>query len=677
MRPQGRHELDSLYFHYRHFEAPDPAEVASDRNEPVLIVGAGPVGMTAALALARHGVRSVLIDDKATFNDGSRAICISRSSMYALERMGAVAPFLEKALGWTTGRGYCRGREIGHFNMPHSPHDKYLPMYNLQQQYIEAFLHDAVVRSGMVDLRWQTQMVALAQHEDEVRVQVASPKDGYEIRTRYYLAADGARSPTRRLLGLRLKGRNLAGRYVIADMQMRHDFPTERRALFEPRSNPGGTVLVHRQPDNIWRIDYQLAPGEDEAEAIGEPNIRARVGAILEEIGHKGPWELEWWSIYSANTLCLDDYRQGQMFFIGDSAHIVPIFGVRGLNNGLLDAENIGWKLARVLTGRAPEALLDSYSPERRGATLDVFATASQSAAFMTPPTAGHELMRRAALSLSLSEDFVRPLSNPRNMTPYPRSVQRSQRRLEAGVGDELGDARLVRQLEQDCDEARHRLGLETGGGEAGKPRHHVGVDGAGTEGGGAHAVLPTREAHRMGHGDEGVLRHHVAERGREVPVALAVRGGDVDDAAPPARLEMGHRRADQAERRLDVDAPERVEVGLAPLLEGDAAEDSGVVDERVDPPEVGGRRRHPGLGGLRLVRIEARGVGAGRRPPGLAQAGRDGPAFGREPLGDGSSEAAARAGDERDPHQNSPWWTPPSFTMFCPVMKPAWAEQR
>jgi 3-(3-hydroxy-phenyl)propionate hydroxylase len=419
MRPQGRGELDSLYFDYPHFEAPDPAAVASGEPAPVLIIGAGPVGMAAALTLARHGVRSVLIDNKATFNDGSRAICISRSSMYALERMGAVAPFLAKALGWTTGRGYFRGREIGRFEMPHSPHDKYLPMYNLQQQYIEQFLHDAVVRSGMIDTRWRTEMTGLIQDGDEVRVAVSTPKGGYEIRARYCLAADGARSPVRRLLGLRLKGRNLEGRYVIADVRMRHDFPTERRALFEPASNPGGTVLVHRQPDDIWRIDYQLAPDEDEAEAMAERNIRARVGAILDEIGHRGGYELEWWSVYSANTLCLDDYRSGRVFFVGDSAHIVPIFGVRGLNNGLLDAENVGWKLARVLSGCAPEALLDSYDPERRGATLDVFANASQSAAFMTPPTPGHALMRRAALSLALTEDFVRPLANPRNMTPY------------------------------------------------------------------------------------------------------------------------------------------------------------------------------------------------------------------------------------------------------------------
>src|SRR6185437_7127958 len=233
------------------------------------------------------------------------------------------------------------------------------------------------------------------------------------------LAADGARSPVRSMLGLRLKGDNYEGRYVIADIRMDHDFPTERRAFFEPSGNPGGTVLIHRQPDDIWRVDYQLKEGESEEDALREEDIRARVSAILADIGHSAPWELEWWSIYSANTLCLDDYRHGRVFFVGDAAHIVPIFGVRGLNNGLADAHNIGWKLGLVLKGEAEDRLLGSYSPERRGATLDVFANATKSTRFMTPPTRGWRLAREAALSLSLKHEFPRSLANPRHMQPY------------------------------------------------------------------------------------------------------------------------------------------------------------------------------------------------------------------------------------------------------------------
>jgi len=420
MRPAGKGPLDSLYFNYPIFvpgRAPELDGVAT--RHPVVIVGAGPIGMMAALVLARYGVRSVLLDRKDTFNDGSRAICIARPSMHILERIGAVAPFVEKALGWRFGRSYYRGEQIFRLEMPHPPGEKYLPMYNLQQQYIEQFLHDAVATCDLIEMRWQSEFTGIECHTNGVSLGVSSPAGDYHLDADYVLAADGARSPVRSMLGLRLKGENYEGRYVIADIRMDHDFPTERRAFFEPSGNPGGTVLIHKQPDDIWRVDYQLREGESEEDALREENIRARVGAILADIGHIKPWELEWWSVYSANTLCLDDYRHGRVFFVGDAAHIVPIFGVRGLNNGLADAHNIGWKLGLVLRGEAEDRLLDSYSPERRGATLDVFANATKSTRFMTPPTRGWRLAREAALSLSLKHEFPRSLANPRQMQPY------------------------------------------------------------------------------------------------------------------------------------------------------------------------------------------------------------------------------------------------------------------
>lgn len=423
MRPAGKGPLDSLYFSYPHFPARHVPELdGAAARHPVAIIGAGPIGMTAALVLARYGIRSVLLDRKDTFNDGSRALCIARPSMHILERIGAVKPFLDKALGWQFGRSYFRGEQIFRLEMPHPEGEKYLPMYNLQQQYIEQYLHDAVAACGLVDMRWQSELTGIEPGNDAVSLSVASPAGDYRLEADYALAADGARSPVRSQLGLRMKGENYEGKYVIADIRMDHDFPTERRAFFEPSGNPGGTVLIHKQPENIWRVDYQLREGESEEEALREQNIRARVGAILHDIGHEKSWELEWWSIYSANTLCLDDYRHGRVFFIGDAAHIVPIFGVRGLNNGLADADNLGWKLAAVLNGEADETLLDSYSPERRGATLDVFANATKSTRFMTPPTRGWRLAREAGLSLSLKHEFPRGLANPRQMQPYTYS---------------------------------------------------------------------------------------------------------------------------------------------------------------------------------------------------------------------------------------------------------------
>lgn len=424
MRPEGRSETDSLYFTYPYFDAPDPVEHKNQKGvAPVAIVGAGPIGMTAALALAKEGIASVVFDNKATFNDGSRAICVARPSYYILEQIGALAPFLEKSLGWTTGRTFFRGQQILEFEMPDSPDEKFRPMHNLQQQYIEQFLWQAVYANPLIEVRWQSEVVGIEDTVRGARMIVRDPSGDYGFAANWVLACDGARSPIRKLRNKRLKGENFEGRYVIADIQMDHDYPTIRRALFDPISRPGGTVLIHKQPDNIWRIDYQLEDDELTEDALVEDTVRKQVDAVLKDINFDGPWELEWWSVYSANTLALDDYRDGCVFFVGDSAHIVPIFGVRGLNNGLADAANIGWKLGWVLNGKAGDALLDSYTPERRGATLDVFANATKSAQFMTPNSHGWKLMRDAALSLALTHPFAGALANPRQMTAFTYSA--------------------------------------------------------------------------------------------------------------------------------------------------------------------------------------------------------------------------------------------------------------
>lgn len=391
----------------------------SARRHVVVVVGAGPVGLSAALELARHGVAVVVVDDKDTLNAGSRAICIARHSLEGLQQLGLDRRFVAKALGWTHGTSYFRGQPVFRLEMPHSSDERFAPMQNLQQQYIEQYLIEHAQAQSRIELRWHSRVVDVQTDEQGVVVRVATPTGEYSLQADYLLAADGARSVVRQALGLKLKGAAHEGRYVIVDIKLRSDYPTERRAFFDCPGQAGATVLVHRQPDDIWRIDYQLDQDEDEQSAVAEANIRARVAAIVTMLGETAPWQLEWWSVYKAYTLCLDDYRHGRVLFCGDAAHLVPIFGVRGLNSGLADAMNIGWKLAYVVGGLAPPRLLDSYSPERRGATLDIFEQATKSTRFMSPPTRGHRLLRDAALALSLKYDFARRLLDPRQSQPY------------------------------------------------------------------------------------------------------------------------------------------------------------------------------------------------------------------------------------------------------------------
>ena len=417
-RPKDR--ASSLYFKYPQFPFTRAPELDGKWQQyPVVIVGAGPIGVTAALELARHGIRSVVLDDKDTINEGSRAICIARHSMECLHQLDLVQRFEDKALPWTQGSSYYHDQLVYRLQMPHSTSDRYYPMYNLQQQYIEQYLIDKAGASDLIELRWQSKVIDASQDDAGVSLGVETPEGGYTINSDYVLAADGARSVIRHKLGLPLKGDAYEGRYVIADIQMESDYPTERRAFFDPTSNPGLTILIHKQPNNVWRIDYQIGEDIDAEEELKEDNIRRRINSILDMIGETGSWQLEWWSLYKAYTLALEDYRQGKILFMGDAAHLVPIFGVRGLNSGLADAMNAGWKLAYVIHAWADERLLDSYSPERRGATLDVFENAGKSTKFMTPPTRGHRLMRDAVLSLAISNEFPRPLINPRQSQPY------------------------------------------------------------------------------------------------------------------------------------------------------------------------------------------------------------------------------------------------------------------
>jgi 3-(3-hydroxy-phenyl)propionate hydroxylase len=171
---------------------------------------------------------------------------------------------------------------------------------------------------------------------------------------------------------------------------------------------------MHRQPDDIWRIDYQLREDEDPEAEMDEARVRARVSAHLAMLGEAPDYDLIWTSVYRAHTLTLPRYRAGRVIFAGDAAHLVPIFGVRGLNSGIDDAGNLAWKLAAVLRGEGAEALLDSYSEERVFAARENIRQARKSTLFMTPPSRGFALLREAALSLAATQDFARALVNPR-----------------------------------------------------------------------------------------------------------------------------------------------------------------------------------------------------------------------------------------------------------------------
>ncbi|MEY2954262.1 MAG: hypothetical protein RLZZ401_2349, partial [Pseudomonadota bacterium] len=389
-------------------------------DAPVLIAGGGPVGLTLAALLASYGVRSIVIEADTGYCSGSRAICVSRRSQDILGWVGADRPLVEKGLSWVGGRSYFRDTEVLHFRMPSVANERFAPMVNIQQYYAEQYAHEATQQYGnLCEVRWGTRVAAVRQHASGVAVDLESVAGVQQtLHAAWLVACDGGRSTVRDQLGLTLSGMQYEGRYVIVDIVQETQREVERLAWFDPPSNPGSTILMHRQPDNVWRIDYQIRDDEDPVEAVKAENVLPRIQSHLEMMGETAPWKPLWISIYNAKCLTLDSYRHDRVMFAGDAAHLVPIFGVRGLNSGLDDAANLAWKLALVVQGASAPTLLDSYSAERVYAARENIAYGAKSTEFMAPPNAGFTLMREAALRLAGEDEGVRSLINPRQSTP-------------------------------------------------------------------------------------------------------------------------------------------------------------------------------------------------------------------------------------------------------------------
>ena len=410
----------SIYYDYRVHAPWLPSQHGAQPRHKVVIAGSGPAGMVAALELARHGVPSVLVTAELQVSQGSRAIVFTRRSMEILQQVGTAQRMTENGLPWRFGNSIYKGQTVFRMEAPHSADDRFFPMLNIQQQYMEEYLIDACAASGLIDFRWGNKVVKVAQQSDHAIVTIDTPEGEYVLATDWLIAADGGRSSIREGLQLKMEGASYEGLFVIADIRIDLPFPTERLAFFDPTWNPGNTILMHREPHGIWRVDYQLPPGEKPEDALKPESLKARIDAQLAMIGHGGtPWEMDWCSVYSARTLTLPDYVVGRVLFTGDAAHLLPIFGVRGANTGFQDAQSLAWHLAFVINGLASEKLLANHSAERVGAAREIIDEAGKSTRFMAPPTRGFRVLRDAVLSLSRTQDFVRPLYHWRTSRPH------------------------------------------------------------------------------------------------------------------------------------------------------------------------------------------------------------------------------------------------------------------
>jgi 3-(3-hydroxy-phenyl)propionate hydroxylase len=397
----------------------------------VVIIGAGPVGLAAAIDFALHGVKVVVLDDNDMVSVGSRAISWAKRSLEIFDRLGVGQRMIEKGVTWKVGRLFHGEAEVYAFDLlPESGHR--MPAFiNLQQYYVEQFLVERCADfPDLIDLRWKNKVTGLTRRDDGVTLDVRTPEGDYRLDADWVVACDGAKSATRDFLGLEFAGRVFEERFLIADVEMTADFPSERWFWFEPPFHAGESALLHKQPDHIYRIDLQLGWDCDPEEERRPENVIPRIKAI---VGDR-PFELDWVSVYTFQCRRLEKFVYGRVIFAGDSAHIISPFGGRGGNGGVQDADNLVWKLAAVVKGEADAGLIASYDEERVRAADENMLHSSRATNFITPKSDVERAFRRAVLDLAAAHPFARRMVNSgRLSTPCSLAGMSLQTPAEAG----------------------------------------------------------------------------------------------------------------------------------------------------------------------------------------------------------------------------------------------------
>ncbi len=398
-----------IYPYARHADQ----DAASPARHTVVVVGAGPIGLGMAIDLAQMGVEVLVIDDNDKVSFGSRAVCYAKRPLEILDRLGCGLPMVEKGVEWNLGKVFFDTRQVYEFNLLPEDGHKFPAFVNLQQYYFEDYLvarvRELQAGGAPIELRGKNKLVAIDPQSDHVMLEIETPEGPYALRADWLIACDGANSPVRRMLGLEFVGEVFQDNFLIADVVMEAGFPTERWFWFDPPFNRGQSALLHKQPDNVWRIDFQIGWDIDREKELDPANIDKRLRAML---GEDISYELEWSSIYTFQCRRMEKFHEGRVIFAGDAAHQVSPFGARGANSGLQDTDNLGWKLKLILDGVAGEGLLDSYDQERIHGARENIENSTRSTDFITPKSEISRIFRDAVLDLSERQDFARPFVN-------------------------------------------------------------------------------------------------------------------------------------------------------------------------------------------------------------------------------------------------------------------------
>lgn len=402
-----------------------PAPASAHEAAPVVVVGAGPIGLAMALDLGRRGHRVVVLSQLDFVAAGSKAICFAKRSLDIFDRLGVGDAIVDKGVIWNVGKVFWgdRADPVFQFDMLPVKNQKRPGFINIQQYHVEERLIDALAALPNVELRWGHRLSAIAPNADGALIAVETAGGNYTIDAGWVIACDGSRSAVRTHLGLDFDGRVFEDNFLIADVKMKGERPSERWFWFDPPFNPGQSALMHKQPDDVWRLDFQLGWNIDRAAAMRPENVEPLVRAML---GDDVAFEEEWYSVYTFQCRRMARFVHGRTIFAGDSAHLVSPFGARGCNGGLADVDNLGWKLDLILRGEGGEGLLESYNDEAITIADENILNSSRSTDFMTPKSAASRILRDAVLELASEVPFARPFVNSGRLStavPLPGST--------------------------------------------------------------------------------------------------------------------------------------------------------------------------------------------------------------------------------------------------------------
>lgn len=399
----------------------EPPELRSGeaRRHPVVIVGAGITGLTLACGLAKLGIKTLLLDEDNTVGvkgASSRGICYTQKSLEIFQRLGIYERIAAKGIQWSVGRTFAGKDEVYSFDLRQQSNfglSALPPFINIQQFYIEGYLVERIYGLGHVDLRWKSRVVGFRQHADHATLTVETPAGNYRLQADYVIDASGSHTPFHGWTGATMTSRRGDDRWCIADVRFKNHPPKERHTWIEAPFNGNRSVWQHLIADDVWRIDYQMEPHADPEVVSREDVVRER---LEQQFGPDVEYEIVWVGPYAYRSQCLDRLRIGSVFFMGDTAKIVSPFGARGGNTGVADADNLAWKLAAVLRGRAPASLLDSYDQERHEAAAQNVMVTNRTARFLRPADGMERTFRNAAIGLARQYPFARQLINTGRM---------------------------------------------------------------------------------------------------------------------------------------------------------------------------------------------------------------------------------------------------------------------